>query len=73
MRFFYEEIRAGQKLDPIVIDNDWTLSPYPIIDDGHHRLAAHHIAGCRIIRAWYGGRVDLLDYLTGKRKTRPRN
>lgn len=72
VRFFFDEIRAGRKLDPINIDNDWTLSPYPVIDDGHHRLAAHHIAGCKIIRAFYGGRVDLLNYLTGKRKTRPR-
>ena len=37
----------------------------------HHRLAASHLAGAKTILANYGGRIDLLRYLTGARKTCP--
>jgi hypothetical protein len=74
IRYFYEQLQAGKKLDAIEIDNvchGRRIYPEPLVIDGHHRLAASHLAGARIIRANYGGRVDLLRYLTGARKTCP--
>ena len=74
IRFFYERLLAGDPLDAIEVDNvcdHGRIYPEPILLDGHHRLAASHLAGTRIILASYGGRVDLLRYLTGARKTRP--
>ena len=74
VRFFYDELRAGRVLDPISIDNRCDrghIYPEPILLDGHHRLAASVIAGSRTILAWYGGRLDLLAYLTGGRRTCP--
>ena len=74
IRFFYEQLLAGVTLDAIQVDNvcnGGRIYPEPILLDGHHRLAASHLAGTRIIRASYGGRTDLLRYLTGARKTCP--
>jgi hypothetical protein len=74
IRFFYEEVLAGRALDPVEVDNvceGGRIYPIPALNDGHHRLAGSHLAGARTIRAFYAGRVDLLRYLTGRRKTCP--
>lgn len=74
IRHFYERLLAGETLDAIEVDNECDgrhIYPVPILSDGHHRLAASHLAKVLIIRANYGGRLDLLRYLTGKRKTCP--
>ncbi len=74
IRHFYERLLAGDTLDPIEIDNvcdGGRIYPEPIVNDGHHRLAASHLAGTRFILASYGGRVDLRRYLTGHRSTVP--
>jgi hypothetical protein len=74
IRHFYERLLAGEKLDAIEVDNECgygRIYPVPILLDGHHRLAASHLAKVPIIRVSYGGRVDLLRYLTGARKTCP--
>ena len=74
IRFFYERLLAGDPLDAIEVDNvcgNGRIYPEPLVLDGHHRLAASHLAGARIILASYGGRVDLLRYLTGARKMCP--
>jgi hypothetical protein len=74
IRFFYEQLLAGATLDAIEVNNvcrAGRVCSEPILLDGHHRLAASRLAGARIIRANYGGRVDLLRYLTGARKTCP--
>ncbi len=74
VRHFYERLVAGETLDPIELDNEcgpeW-IYPIPVVLDGHHRLAASHLVNAPIILASYGGRVDLLRYLTGHRKTCP--
>jgi hypothetical protein len=73
-RFFYDRLVSGQTLDPICIDNlcdGGNIYAQPVIIDGHHRLGASLIAGAQTIPAHYGGRVDLKNYLTGKRRTRP--
>lgn len=74
IRYFYERLLVGDALDAIEVDNicdHGHIYPEPVVLDGHHRLAASHLAGARIILASYGGRVDLLQYLTGARKTCP--
>lgn len=74
IRHFYEQLLAGVTLDAVEVDNEcnWgRIYPIPVLLDGHHRLAASHLAGTRIILVSYGGRLDLLRYLTGARKTCP--
>lgn len=75
VRFFYDELRAGKKLKPVMVDNACYhgrhISTDPILVDGHHRLAAHWFAKSKTIPAYYSGRVDLLEYLTGQRRVRP--
>ncbi len=74
IRFFYERLLAGDRLEAVEVDNvcdAGIIYPEPILLDGHHRLAASYLAGARTLLASYGGRVDLLRYLTGARKTRP--
>lgn len=74
IRFFCEQLLAGVTLDAVVVDNECgngCIYPVPVLLDGHHRLAASHLAGTPIILADYGGRLDLLRYLTGARKTCP--
>lgn len=72
---FVLELRAGKAVDPIELDNDctWETIGPPIICDGHHRFIAALLAGIATIPATYGGRVDILNYLTGKRKTPPKD
>lgn len=74
IRFFYEQLLAGETLDAIEVDNrcdHGRVYPEPILLDGHHRLAASHLANARSIRVIYGGRIDLLRYLTGARRICP--
>lgn len=74
IRFFYEQLLAGEVLDAIEIDNvcdNGRIYPEPVLLDGHHRLAASHLANARVILVSYGGRLDLLRYLMGARKTCP--
>ena len=74
VRHFYERLLAGETLDAIQVDNKCDgghIYPVPVLLDGHHRLAASHLAGAPIILVSYGGRLDLLRYLTGARKTCP--
>jgi len=74
IRHFYEQLLAGETLDAIQVDNEcnWgRIYPVPVLLDGHHRLAASHLVGAPIILVSYGGRIDLLRYLTGARKTCP--
>lgn len=74
IRYFYESLLAGQTLDAIEVDNQChfgRIYPVPVLIDGHHRLAASHLAATPIILVSYSGRLDLLHYLTGARKTCP--
>ena len=53
---------------PISVDNVTMgdILPVPDIIDGWHRVYAHRLLGRRSIIASYGGRVDVLQYLTGE-------
>lgn len=75
VRFFIEHIEAGKPLDPIIVDNYCNrghVYPEPVLIDGHHRLIAAKVTRLERIPANYSGRVDLLDYLTGKRRNFPK-
>jgi hypothetical protein len=74
VRFFYDRFLAGKPVDPITVDNhchNGIIYPEPDVLDGHHRLAGALYARVKRIPAYYSGRVDLLNYLKGKRKTVP--
>ena len=74
IRYFYECLLSGEKLDAIMVDNECDrghIYPVPVLLDGHHRLAASHLARAPIIHVNYSGRLDLLRYLTGARRTYP--
>lgn len=67
--FFVEEIDAGRTFDPIEVDNivaNGRVAAEPDLLDGFHRFVAAKIARAHTIPARYSGRVDLLDYLTGR-------
>jgi hypothetical protein len=71
---FFNELVDGKELDPIEVDNRCNrghIYPIPIIVDGNHRLIAYKLARRPTIPALYSGRVDLLEYLTGKRQRCP--
>jgi hypothetical protein len=73
--YFRNEIKAGAILPPIEMDNycaGYYILPEPIVIDGHHRLCGAILAGAATIRASYSGRVDVLRYLTGASRRRPR-
>lgn len=74
IRHFFEELKAGRPVDPIMLDNVCSgmhIYPEPALIDGHHRLAASWLAKVPTIPAHYSGRVDLLEYLTGVRQVAP--
>jgi len=74
IRFFYEQLLAGVTLDAIEVDNvcqGGRILPEPQVLDGHHRLAASHLAATEHIAVEYAGRLDLLRYLTGARASVP--
>lgn len=74
IRYFVDLLRAGEELNPISVDNvcsDRHIYPIPVLLDGHHRLIASILEKRKTILAHYGGRVDLLRYLEGKRKSLP--
>jgi len=74
VRYFYDELQEGKRLKPLMVDNvchGHHISNEPVLVDGHHRLAAHWFARRRTFPAFYSGRVDLLEYLTGQRRMRP--
>jgi len=74
IRHFYDCLLAGKVLDAIEVDNVCNygrIYPEPILLDGHHRLAASYLAEASSIFIHYGGRLDLLRYLRGTRKTCP--
>lgn len=60
--------------DPLELDNiceSGRIYPLPNLVDGHHRLCGAALAKRERVPAIYGGRVDLLNWLKGCRKTPP--
>lgn len=76
IRYFIDCLRNGQKLKPINVDNlceGGYIYPTPIVLDGNHRFIAVILMKQETIEADYGGRVDLLHYLEGKRRSLPKD
>lgn len=74
VRYFKDAFIRNEPVDPISIDclcANSHVYPYPVLLDGHHRLCGAILARAVWIPATFGGRVDLLRYLQGKRKTAP--
>jgi len=74
IKFFIDILAQGGKINPISVDNQCEgghIYPEPTLLDGHHRLAAAELHGEKWISVSYGGRLDLLRYLQGRRKTCP--
>jgi hypothetical protein len=71
VRFFYDQIQEGRAVDPVDVYVSFHSGRLDM-DDGHHRLAAHHIGGANTIVASYQGPASFLRYFTGERATKPR-
>lgn len=69
-----EEIN-GIEVDNVIEADRYQCSVMPNakITDGHHRLLAAAYLGLEKIDIRYGGRSDILDYLTGERDYEPTN
>lgn len=75
IHYFINRLLLGEELDPVEIDNACAgryILPIPILLDGHHRLCAAVIVGERTIQTNYGGRVDVKNWLSGRRAQRPK-
>jgi len=75
---WWDDVSRTIKRNRLAIDNECindryknVILPIPIIDDGHHRFAAIVYLGLPKFKATYCGRIDVLRYLEGKRKTKP--
>ncbi len=74
VRYFFDLFMRMQKVEPIVVDNHCDhghIYPTPVLCDGHHRLAAAHLAAAYRIPSSYSGRIDLLAWLRGDTDEKP--
>lgn len=79
IRFFWEKLDRRKPLDPILArawhhDGEQVESlraGYPVLIDGHHRLCAAVLYGVERIVAYWEGRADMAEWLTGERSTDP--
>lgn len=72
--YFIEELRQGRTLPAIEIDclcDAGNIYPEAVMLDGCHRFAAHIAAGSQTIQVAFGGRIDYLEWLEGKRAEKP--
>jgi len=74
IRYFLDMLESGILLPAIEIDNECSgcdIHPIPILLDGHHRLVAAELYGSKRIGVEYGGRMDLLMWLSGESEVNP--
>ena len=74
VRYLMSPASGNDSEKPIFVDNhcDWNIIyAEPIIEDGNHRFLAHILSNKKWINVEYGGRCDLLDYLTGRSDEKP--
>lgn len=68
-------VQTPSEIKGLSVDNDcygYNIYPKAVVIDGWHRLMAAYILGMEKIKVNYGGRMDVLRYLQGKRKTVPK-
>lgn len=73
VRYFVDRLRSGEAVEAIELDA-YCSGMYiggPIVVDGHHRLMAHWILRKRRIQVSFSGRLNVLKYLKGNRRTPP--
>jgi uncharacterized protein (DUF1015 family) len=67
----------GIEVDNRILTNRYSCSvsvmPNAKVTDGHHRLLAAAYLGLETVKIKYGGRSDVLNYLTGETKTEPKD
>lgn len=74
VKYLLQKLKENKPLPPIRVDNYVTADLHfgaPVILDGFHRLLAYKLAKRDFIPAEYSGRVDILNYLTGKTHVNP--
>lgn len=73
IRYFRDKFRAGSKVPPIEVDNEWSgFQPCGLVlNDGHHRLCGAILSGCNHVVVAYSGEVEMLRWLKGERQTLP--
>jgi len=69
--YFVEDPRRITPIDVSVLYAYNGMFPTPTIIDGWHRFAAILYLGLPKFKIIYNGRIDVLRYLEGKRKTKP--
>lgn len=72
--WFVNLLRRDIYVDPIEVDNEchgMHILPQVVLLDGHHRLAAAALIDHPVLPMTYGGRADVLDWLTGRRDRVP--
>lgn len=71
---FVQALRRQAFIDPIELDNECSqgnIYPQAILLDGHHRVLSAFMIGHPTLLATYGGRIDVLEWLTGQREHAP--
>jgi hypothetical protein len=68
-------VQNPTEIKDIEVDNvcsDMVIYPNALVTDGWHRILAAYYLNLEYITIKYGGRMDVLNYLKGKRKTPPK-
>jgi hypothetical protein len=72
--FFRDQFLEGVKVTPLQLDcqcSGGRVYALPVMIDGWHRFSAALLAKIERVDVQFSGRVDLLRYLQGRRKTKP--
>lgn|GEM_PF-2396584 len=72
--YFVQQLEQGCEIEPIMVDcfcDGGRIYPEAVILDGCHRFCAHVLLRKRRIPIFFGGRVDLLEWLRGERRECP--
>lgn len=74
IRYFRDLFRSNSPVSAILLDcecHNSRVYPVPVMIDGWHRFAGAFAAKAHKLPVIFNGRLDLLRYLQGRRKTKP--